>query len=110
MQGLFRKAFGIYQGEGAHSLRFVRLALLWAFGSCCMETLSDGLFLTHIGSASLPSIYLSIALGMIGMSSLVLYSLRITSPYRIFTVAMAAGISLAIFASFMVASSPPDWF
>ncbi|MCC6127851.1 MAG: hypothetical protein IT584_01445, partial [Chlamydiae bacterium] len=70
MQNLFRKAFGIYQGEGAHSLRFVRLALFWAFGSCCMETLSDGLFLTHIGSASLPSVYLSIALGMIGMSSL----------------------------------------
>ncbi len=110
MRNLFRKAFGIYQGEGAHSIRFVRLALLWAFGSCCMETLSDGLFLTHVGAESLPSVYLSIALGMIGVSSLVLYSLRLTSPYRIFTSAMVAGISLALFASFMITGSPPEWF
>ena len=110
MQNLFRKAFGIYQGEGRNTLRFVQLAMLWAFGSCCMETLSDGLFLKHIGAPSLPTVYLSIALGMMGVSSLVLYSLRLTSPYRILTSAMIGGILLCILASIMMLGSPPDWF
>lgn len=110
MQGLFRKAFGIYTGEGAHALRFARLAIFWAFGSSCLDTLSDGLFLERIGPDFLPTVYLFIALGMIGVSSLVLYSLKVTSPYRILTLSMGLGIAICIGASFIVGSSPPDGF
>ncbi len=110
IQQFFRKAFGIYSGEGAHALRFARLAILWAFGSSCLDTLSDGLFLEKIGAESLPGVYLSIALGMIGVSSLVLYSLRISSPYRILTTAMALGACICAAAAFIVGASPPDWF
>lgn len=110
MQKLFRKAFGIYSGEGSHAIRFARLAIFWAFGSSCLDTLSDGLFLEKIGAEFLPRVYLSIALGMIGVSSLVLYSLKLTSPYRILTIAMGLGAIICVGASFCVGASPPEWF
>jgi hypothetical protein len=107
---IFHKAFGLYSGEGTHTLRFARLAILWAFGSACLDTLSDGLFLEKIGADSLPTIYLSIALGMIGVSSLVLYSLRFTSPYRILSIALGFGALLCVASSFFVDTAQPDWF
>jgi hypothetical protein len=110
LSDLFRRAFGLYSGEGALALRFARLAILWAFGSSCLDTLSDGLFLEKIGAASLPAAYLSISLAMIGVSSLVLYSLRVTSPYRILSTAMGLGVIICLGASFLVTSSPPEWF
>lgn len=110
MLNFFHKAFGLYAGEGANALRFARLAILWAFGSSCLDTLSDGLFLEKIGAASLPSVYLSIALGMITVSSLVLYSLRVTSPYRILTTAMVLGVCICIGSALFVGASPPVWF
>lgn len=110
MLKIFHKLFGLYPGEGAHALRFARLAILWAFGSSCLDTLSDGLFLEKIGAEFLPGVYLSVALGMIGVSSLVLYSLRVTSPYRILMTALGLGAAICISASFLVSSSPPDWF
>lgn len=110
MQRLFRRVFGVYSGEGAHALRFARLSIFWAFGSSCLDTLSDGLFLEKIGSAFLPRVYLSIALAMIGVSTLVLYSLKKTSPYRILTVAMALGVLICTGAAFLVKMHPPDLF
>jgi hypothetical protein len=107
---VFYRVFGLYSGEGAHALRFARLAMLWAFGSSCLDTLSDGLFLEKIGADSLPTVYMSIALGMITVSSLVLYSLKITSPYRVVTIALTLGALICTGASFIVGSSPPDWF
>jgi hypothetical protein len=107
---IFHKVFGLYSGEGSHALRFARLAILWAFGSSCLDTLSDGLFLEKIGADSLPTIYLSIALGMIGVSSLVLYSLRFTSPYRVLSIALALGVCICLASSLFVGSSPPPWF
>jgi len=110
LKEIFRKALDIYSGEVSHAMRFVRLAILWAFGSSCLDTLSDGLFLEHIGAAHFPRVYLSIALGMIGVSTVVLYSLKATSPYRILMTAMSYGVVLCAAAAFFVSGSPPDWF
>ena len=110
MQKFFRKVFGIYPGEGTHAFRFARLAMFWAFGSSCLDTLSDSLFLEKIGSDSLPFIYLSIAAGMIGISSLVLYSLRMTSPYRILTIALVLGAIICITSACLVSYDPPPFF
>lgn len=110
MKDFLRKVFGIYPGEGTHALRFVRLAILWAFGSSCLDTLSDGLFLEHIGAAFLPRVYLIIALSMIGVSTIVIYSLKATSPYRILIFAMTYGAVLCIGSAFFVSQSPPDTF
>lgn len=110
MQKLFRKAFGLYSGEGTHAFRFIRMAILWAFGSSCLDTLSDALFLEKIGAEWLPRTYFCIALGTILVSSLVLYGLRSTSPYRIFTTAMAMGALICLGSAFLVDSAPPDVF
>lgn len=110
MQQLFRKVFGIYPGEGAHALRFARLSLFWAFGSTCLDTLSDGLFLEKVGASQLPFTYLWIALGMIAVSSLVIYSLKVVSPYRILTIALTLGSFVCLAATFFVGGDPPLLF
>ena len=92
----FQKAFGLYSGDWAQALRFTRLAALWAFGSSCLDTLSDGLFLERVGAEFLPRVYLSISCGTILVSTLVLYSLKHTSPYRILTTAMVLGSFVCI--------------
>jgi hypothetical protein len=107
---ILRKAFGLYPGEGALAFRFAKLAIFWAFGSACLDTLSDGLFLEKIGAGNLPTVYLSIACGMIAVSSLVLYSLKSTSPYRILTIAMVLGMLICVGSAFFVGLSPPEWF
>ncbi|MBU6384223.1 MAG: hypothetical protein KGQ49_03315 [Verrucomicrobia bacterium] len=110
MLKLLHRAFGLYPGEGTLALRFAKLAIFWAFGSSCLDTLSDGLFLEKIGAERLPAVYLSIALGMIAVSSLVLYSLKSTSPYRILTTAMALGALVCVGSAILIGCSPPNWF
>ncbi len=111
MQKFIRKIFGVYSGEGVHAFRFVRLAVFWALGSSCLDTISDSLFLEKVGAHSLPYVYLSIATGMICASSLVLYFLRMTSPYRILTVALGIGIiATAVSASVIGMADPPPFF
>lgn len=110
MLKFFQKAFGLYSGDWALALRFSRLATLWAFGSSCLDTLSDGLFLERIGAEYLPRVYLSISCGTILVSCLVLYSLKHISPYRIFTTAMVAGALVCITASLVLNTEPPWWF
>lgn len=110
MQRLLQKAFGIYPGEGLKSFRFAKMAIFWALGIMTLETISDGLFLEKIGSEVLPTAYLTIALLMIGISSLMLYILRITSPYRILTTVMGIGACIGVAAALFLFSSPPTWF
>lgn len=110
MQRLLQKVFGIYPGEGIKSLRFVRLAIFWALGITILETLSDGLFLEKMGAQFLPVFFLITALSMISVSTIVLYILRYTSPYRILTFALSLGAILCILAAFFVHASPPPWF
>jgi ATP/ADP translocase len=107
LKKFFRKAFGVYSGETVNALRFGRLAMFWAFGSSCLDTLSDSLVLEKIGADSLPFVYLSIALGMIGVSSLVLYSLRMTSPYRILTIALGLGALTCVSSAILISGDPP---
>lgn len=104
------RVFGLYSGEWSHAFRFARLSLFWAFGSACLETLSDGLFLDKIGPASLPTVYFTIALSLFIVSSIVLYSLRVTSPYRIMVVALSLGALICITTAFLVDSPLPDSF
>lgn len=110
MQRLLQKAFGIYPGEGLRLFRFAKMAIFWALGIMTLETLSDGLFLEKSGAENLPTAYLTIALLMIGVSSLMLYILRISSPYRILTSVMVLGSCIAVAAALFLFGSPPAWF
>lgn len=110
MQGIFRKVFGVYSGEGRQALQFARLAIFWAFGCSCLDTLSDGLFIEKVGAGSLLRVYFGIAIALIATSSLVLWGIKKSSPYRIlmsvFGIAAVVCISSAIF----VSGDPPTWF
>lgn len=107
---LLRKVFGIYPGEGLRAFRFAKLAVLWAFGSSALDTLSDALFLEKMGAENLPITYLSIALGMVAISSLLLYLLRSVSPYRILLLALCFGAFVSIFAASYIPFHPPPFF
>lgn len=102
--------FGIYPGEGMKSLRFARLAIFWALGITTLETISDGFFLEKAGAQLLPVVFLITALSMILVSTIVLYSLRFASPYRILTIAIGIGAALCLSAAAFICGSPPLWF
>ncbi len=110
MSRILQKVFGIHPGEGAKSLIFSRLGIFCALGITTLETLSDGYFLEKAGAQSLPIVFLITALSMICMSTIVLYSLRFTSPYRILTVAISIGAALCIASALFICGSPPSWF
>ncbi|MDE3055526.1 MAG: HEAT repeat domain-containing protein [Verrucomicrobiota bacterium] len=107
---VFNRILGLYSNEGAHAFRFVRLALFWAFGSTCLETLSDGLFLEKVGANALPVAYLWSALGMIVLSTFCLRILRSVSPYRILLSIFLFGVLLALSTAFLVKTHPPPLF
>lgn len=107
VQKFFRKAFGLYAGEGQQALRFARMAVLWAFGSACLDTLSDGLFIEKIGASFFPRVYCFVAIAMLGISSLVLYSLKKLSPHRILSFAIGGGIVLCGLAALILSSTTP---
>lgn len=110
MQAFLCKVFGIYPGEGTKSFRFARFSMLWALGLTINETLSDGLFLEKVGSHSLSIVFFVAALSTIGISAIILYSLRLTSPYRILTIALSIGILSSLIASFFLLQPPPALF
>ena len=110
MQRLIERAFGIYPGEWVKSIRFVRMAIFWALGITTLETLSDGLFLEKIGAHSLPVVFLVTALSMILVSTIVLYSMKWTSPYRILTINIGIGAAICSGAALVLLGTPPDWF
>lgn len=112
MQKLLRKVFGIYPGEGIHNLRFVIFAVLWAFSSTSLETLTDGLLLEHVGAPALKLVYLLGASILIIASSLIVYSLRIISPYFVLMTVMTLGLTFATLSVGILALSAtiPIWF
>lgn len=105
-----QNVLGIFPGEEKKVFRFIKLATIWAIGSCTVDTLALGLFTEKIGANCLPNTYLMMALTMIFVSCLYIYLLRFVSPYRlmIVTLAIAAGtyalITLTLF------TTPPKWF
>ena len=47
---------------------------------------------------------------MIGVSSIVLYSLKVASPYRILLTTMTLGVILSTTAAISMTGTPPEWF
>ena len=110
MQKLLRNILGLRSGESSQAFQFIKLAILWAFGNTCLDILSDGLFLKHIGSDSFPKAYFSIAIAMIIVSPLVLQSLKRVSPYRILNFALGIGSLICIGSAFILMGQPSSWF
>ena len=110
MRGFLCRIFGVYREEANQAIRFARLALFWAFGSACLETLSDALFLEQVGADQLPRVYASIAVGMIVLSSIVLWRLRASSPYKMLMTALLFASFFSIGSSLVFSYFPSDVF
>lgn len=92
------------------ALQFVRLAILWAFGHTCLDTLSDGLFLEKVGADFFPRVYFFISILMIAISTLVLHSLKRVSPYRILMISLGIGAAICVSAAFVMGTNPANWY
>ncbi len=110
LQRVLQKLFGIYPGEGRNTLRFVRLSIFWGFSTSCFEILSDGLFLEKIGASFLPSMYLIGAISLIAISTIIIYSLKIVSPYKILKWVMLSSSILCFCVILTLPFSPPHLF
>ena len=110
MKGLLQRAFGIYPGQDKNILRFIVLGLLWAFGSSIAETLSIAIFVEKVGARQMPLAYMLVAVILIGSSVLFLYSLKKTTPDKIFSyILKLTTVAYAVF-TLILFFHPGNWF
>jgi hypothetical protein len=76
MEKAVRLLFNLYPGEGKKAFLFLILGLLWSLGSYGTFTLSEGLFLEHVGARLLPYAYLAIAGALCILSTLLIWALN----------------------------------
>ncbi len=76
MGNAFRLLFNLYPGEWKKASFFIILGLFWSIGGYGIFTLSEGLFLEHVGANSLPQVYLAIAASMCLFSCVLIFALN----------------------------------
>lgn len=76
MGNAFRLLFNLYPGEWKKASFFIVLGLFWSIGGYGTFTLSEGLFLEHVGADSLPRVYLAIAASMCLLSAVLIFALN----------------------------------
>ncbi|MCH9626596.1 MAG: hypothetical protein S4CHLAM2_02220 [Chlamydiales bacterium] len=72
----FRLLFNLYPGEWKKASLFIVLGLFWSIGGYGTFTLSEGLFLEHVGAETLPRAYLAIATSMCLLSGVLIFALN----------------------------------
>ena len=82
--GLINHLFVFSTGRNRLALLFALLGFLWSLAIFCGLTLVEALFILHVGSTSLPSVYLSIGCGMLAISVFFLYGVHTFNPKQIF--------------------------
>ncbi|MCC5833050.1 MAG: hypothetical protein JJU12_08430 [Chlamydiales bacterium] len=107
----FRLLFNLYPGEWKKASFFIVLGLFWSIGGYGTFTLSEGLFLEHVGADSLPGVYLAIALSMCMLSAVLIFALnRLSIRHLLFSlIALWIAANLSFF--FLLPSeSKSIWF
>ncbi|MBN2479229.1 MAG: hypothetical protein JXA94_03290 [Parachlamydiales bacterium] len=110
MKKILRKVFGIFPGEEKNILRFIRLSIVWAIGSCLAETLAISLFTEKIGAEFLSYTYLITAIVMIGVSCLYMYFLKLISAYKIMNITMTVAAVVYTMITLTLFFNPPKIF
>ncbi|MCB1112116.1 MAG: hypothetical protein H7A37_07980 [Chlamydiales bacterium] len=87
-----QKIFNLYPGEGKQAFLFSLLAFLWSFGITSALKFSDALFLIHVGSEHLPTVYLISSTGMIGLAIALLYIYHSIDIKKIFTTILLSAV------------------
>jgi len=106
-----RLLFNLYPGEGRKASFFIILGLLWSIGSYGIFTLSEGMFLEHVGAAALPQSYFAIAATMCLFSTVLIFSLnRFSIRYLLFSLIALWILANLFFYFFLSHNSTPFWF
>lgn len=105
MQETLRTLFNLYPGEGKRAALFAILAFLWSLGGYGFLTLSEGMFLEHVGAAALPSVYLTIAISMCILSTLLLLALDRFSLHTLLSVVITGAIACNLFIYFLLSTT-----
>lgn len=86
MGNAFRFLFNLYPGEWKKASLFIVLGLFWSMGGYGTFTLSEGLFLEHVGASGLPTAYFAIASSMCALSGILIFALgRLSIRYLLFS-------------------------
>lgn len=93
MNKFLRRLFHIYSGEEKRLFLFAGLGFIWALAMSCGQRFSDALFLIHVGSESLPTVYSITACLMMLLATSMLRAFNAISIERIFNIALASGIT-----------------
>lgn len=100
MKGIFHKLFNIYSGEEKNAFLFACLGFLWALAVTSGLKFSDALFLIHVGAASLPTVYMCIACGMMVLATFLLKAFHSMRAHSVFMTALTIGACFYGFAYF----------
>jgi hypothetical protein len=93
MGSILRKLFNLYPGEEKNAIIFSILAFIWACGAYCGVTLSDGMFLEHVGADQLPLAYLLTALSLFFISVLFIYAFNHFDAFKLYFATLTFGIT-----------------
>ncbi len=93
MGGALRKLFNLYPGEEKKAGLFAILAFLWSLGGYGFLTLSEGMFLEHVGAHALPPVYLGNAVSMCLLSAFLLFALQRLSLHILLTWVLLGAIA-----------------
>lgn len=96
MERAIRYLFNLHPGEGTKSLLFTLLGLLWSIGTYGMFTLSEGMFIEHVGAEQLPITYVFVALTLCLISTCLIFALNHLSIHKILLLLISFWASVAL--------------
>lgn len=107
MARVFRSLLNLYPGEGKRTFLFFLLALFWSFGSYGFQTLSEGLFIRHMGASALPLSYLLTAFAMMALAGWFLYAFSRWTSSLLFRLILASSVALELTLAFLLLRGAP---
>ena len=99
---MLRKACYLFPGDGREDLIFAIVAFFWVVAVTTVLKFADALFLLHIGSEHLPTLYAISAASMILIAALLIYGFHTFAPHKVFiaSLTLSALFYLSIFFMF----------
>lgn len=101
MDKAVRALFNLHPGESRKLILFILLGLMWSIGTYGVFTLSEGMFLEHVGAKGLPLTYVLVSLSLCALSTLLLFGLRRFSIKRLLLLIVAFWMVVSMIALFL---------
>lgn len=99
-----RKLFNLYPGEAKAASCFLLLGFLWSLGAFGGLTLSEGMFLEHVGAAHLPKSYIITASLLCLLSAILLLALQRLSISYLFCAILFGAVASDLLLYFLLST------